>query len=115
MGLSEKKQLFKILHENDKILVLKTYNTNSASGILSLDKGNIKELWTRTDLCLMKKYTLYIQPVNSASKQKIKENVLAFYEDCPTLQSKISTDEIKDLNTVAGQRVAADFFADNCK
>ncbi len=114
VGAPEKMQLFRVLYENEKIRLLKLYRTPSTGGNISI-KNDIKQIWMGTDLCIMKTSDGIIQPIVGVSALKTSENTAAFYSDCPVLQQKITTGEIKNLNQVDNQKIAADFFVKNCQ
>jgi hypothetical protein len=112
IGVPEKMQLFRVLYENDKIKVLKLYNSPNGNSNSSL-KGDLKQIWSGSELCIMKKSDGIIQPVSGLTVQKTKENVANFYGSCLMLQQKILEDVIKNVNLLEGQKLAADYYAEN--
>lgn len=108
---SEQMQLFRILHENDKLKVLKYYSSPSNN------KQSVRmdfKMIAGAELCLMRKSDQVIEMIGNFIPKKVADNTAAFYSDCPALKAMITTGEIRELHQLSGQIKAADFFAERC-
>ncbi|MBO9702266.1 MAG: hypothetical protein J7604_18800 [Sporocytophaga sp.] len=108
---SERYQLFRIMHENDKVKVYKHYATPI------LDNNNYMPFKMKegASICLMKKSDQKIEVMGHLLPNKVADNTIKFYNDCPAVKSKIEAGEFKNMQSINSQISVAKFYAESCK
>ncbi len=108
---SERYQLFRVMHENDKVKVYKHY----ATPILDNDNYMPFKMKEGASICLMKKSDQKLEVMGHLLPNKVADNTIKFYNDCPALKGKIEAGEFKNMQSMTTQINAAKFYGENCK